>query len=642
MKSGYLRVAGLVPIVSVADCCKNAEAIIDECNKLNEQDVKIAVLPELSITGYTCGDLFKSDTLLNGVRQAVCDIVNASASWNMLILVGIPIQYRNRAYNCAVAISRGKILAVVPKTYLPDYGEFQDSRWWTSGEVRTDIIDICGSVVPFGTDILFKVGKALIGVEICEDVWAPIAPSVYAAMAGAHIILNLSASNDVVGKYEYLKQLLKSQSQKCCSAYVYAGAGYGESTTDIVFDGKVFIYENGTLLAESRRWDEGIKKEIVDIDIDAINKHRFHLPTFSECAQVEQKRKYRELETNVSDDVQSQNPIGRIVEKNPFVPNDEIKLKQFCEDAVNIQMMGLVKRLQFTGTKSLVLGVSGGLDSTLALLVAVKAFDRLHLDRKNIVAVTMPGFGTTGRTKKNASELMLRLGVSVREISIVDAVKQHFNDIGHDWAIQNITYENAQARERTQILMDIANQVNGMVLGTGDMSELALGWATYNGDHMSMYGVNAGVPKTLIKEIVKWLASYEFVDCATILKDVLETPISPELIPADENGEIKQKTEDNVGPYELHDFFLYYVLKMGYSPTKIFSLAQLAFKGDYNDEIIKKWLKVFFRRFFTQQFKRSCLPDGPKVCEVGLSPRGEWRMPSDASVALWLDECDKL
>lgn len=635
MNSGYLRVAGLVPIVSVADCRKNAVAIISECTQLNEQDVKVAVLPELSITGCTCGDLFFSDTLHEGVRQAIRDIVRASTSWNMLVFVGIPIKYQNNIYDCAVAIAKGKILAVVPKTNIPIDSNFKSAKSSLSGSE----IEIDGNKVPFGTDIMFRVGEALIGVEINEDVSAPIAPSQYATTLGAHIILNLSAANDEVGKYDLLKQQLVDQSRKCCCAYVYAGAGYGESTTDFVYDGKVVICENGVLMAESNRWNDGVKKEIVDIDMDLINKSRLMSVAFS---VNENGHKYQELETFIDNHVKSHQPIGRIIERNPFVPSDKIKLHQICEDAVNIQMMGLMKRLQFTNTKTLVIGVSGGLDSTLALLVAVKAFDRLKIDRRNIYAITMPGFGTTGRTKSNACELMTKLGVTMREISIVDAVMQHFSDIGHDINVQNITYENAQARERTQILMDVANQVNGMVLGTGDMSELALGWATYNGDHMSMYGVNAGVPKTLIKEIVKWLAYNEFVDCATILKDVVETPISPELIPADENGEIKQKTEDNVGPYELHDFFLYYVLKLGYSPAKIFNLAQIAFNGDYEDDVIKKWLRTFFRRFFTQQFKRSCLPDGPKVCEVSLSPREGLSMPSDASVNLWLDECDKL
>lgn len=634
MNKGYIRVAGVSPIVNVADCNGNVQSIISECVKLSQKDVKIALFPELSITGYTCGDLFLSETLLSGAEQALMALVEASKDWNMLLLVGMPLRYGNKLYNCAVAIERGKILAVIPKSFL---GNPQEKRWWTSGVNQNSTIEINNQIVPFGTDIIFNIDGVLVGVEIGDDINAPIAPSVYSAIAGAQIVLNLGALNDVITQYSQYKQLLATHSQKNGIAYIYAGAGYGESTTDMVFDGKVLVYENGTLLTESDRWSNGVKVEIADIDIDALNKIRFN-----SFAYFENTRAYRVLQSEVKNTSPKSCLVGRIIEKNPFIPNDIDKRNQVCEEAINIQVLGLMKRLQFTNTKSLVLGVSGGLDSTLALLVAVKAFDRLAIPRENIVAITMPGFGTTVRTKSNAYELMSRLGVTIREISIADAVIQHFNDIEHDINIQNITYENAQARERTQILMDIANQVNGMVLGTGDLSELALGWATYNGDHMSMYGINAGVPKTLIKEIVKWLAQIEFSSCADVLADIIETPISPELIPAEDNGEIKQKTEDNVGPYELHDFFLYYVLKMGYSPTKIYRLAQIAFKDDYNDETIKKWLRTFFRRFFAQQFKRSCLPDGPKVCEVSLSPRGDWSMPSDASAKMWLDECDKL
>lgn len=641
MKNGFLRVAAVAPKVNVADCDFNIDSIINECVSLDAQNVKVAVFPEMSVTGYTCADLFHSSMLIDASNQALARIAEASRDWNMLVFVGAPIRHNNRLYNCAVAIGRGIIYGAVPKSYIPEYNEFYEKRWWHSGIGVYEMVSIAGMYVPMSDRLLFKVAGATIAAEICEDLWAPVPPSSRLALAGAQVVVNLSASNDLIGKYVYLRNLVCQQSARCVSAYLYAGAGYGESSTDAVFDGKAIIVENGAVIAESGRWERSAKKVIADIDIDALNRDRTHIGTFGDCAQTELTDNYDEVVVDLTDSCADDDSLLRIINPMPFVPDSDNDER--CEEIVNIQVAGLVRRLEFTHTKSLVIGISGGLDSTLALLVAIKAFDSLGLDRKGITAVTMPGFGTSDRTYKNALVLMSVLGVTQKEISIVPAVEQHFKDIAHDKNVHDVTYENSQARERTQILMDVANQTGGMVIGTGDLSELALGWATYNGDHMSMYGVNAGVPKTLVKHLVRWLASqYANATERETLNDIVDTPISPELIPADDEGNIKQKTEDLVGPYELHDFFLYYVLRYGYSPRKIYYLAQKAFAGQYSNDVIKYWMRVFFRRFFSQQFKRSCLPDGPKVGSVCLSPRGDWRMPSDASSALWLKECDNL
>lgn len=643
MENGFFRVAAVAPSVNVADCDYNTDCIIAECNKLYARHVRLAVFPEMSITGYTCADLFHSSVLLDAVESGLKRIIEASCDWNMTVVVGAPVSVNNNLYNCAIVIYDGHIIGAVPKIYVPEYNEFYEKRWWKSGCGINCTTEIAGQSVPFGAQLIFKLGNVAFAAEICEDLWSPIPPSTYAAMAGAQIILNLSASNDLAGKYTYLKSLITQQSARCLSAYVYAGAGYGESSTDAVFDGKAVIAENGAILSEADRWTQAAKTVISDIDIDALNRDRMHINTFNDCAAYEGVTS--EYVTIIADDKDlhhsDNDELLRDVNPLPFVPATDSDAR--CDEIINIQVAGLMRRLDATHTRSLVVGISGGLDSTLALLVAVEAFNRLGLPAEGILAVTMPGFGTTSRTCNNAKSLMQRLGVSMKEISIVPAVTQHFNDIEHDVNCHDVTFENSQARERTQILMDLANKSGGMVLGTGDLSELALGWATYNGDHMSMYGVNAGVPKTLVSRLVKRFAmrSEDKILHDTLI-DIIDTPISPELIPADEHGNIKQKTEDLVGPYQLHDFFLYYVLRYGYSPRKIFYLAHHAFKGEFGDDVIKHWLRTFFRRFFTQQFKRSCMPDGPKVGSVCLSPRGDWRMPSDASSALWLKECDTL
>lgn len=643
MDKGYFRVAAAIPQVNVADCEYNVTGIKSVCEKLDAKGVAVAVFPEMSVTAYTCGDLFHSSVLLDAAETSISELVSASAQWRLTVVVGAPIRYGKTLYNCAVVINAGRVVSLIPKCYLPNYNEFYEKRWYRSGIGVDANVNVAGFEVPMCARQLLRIGEALVGIEICEDLWSPIPPSSRAALAGAQVILNLSASNDLIGKYDYLKNLVKQQSARCVAAYVYAGAGYGESSTDMVFDGKAFIAEKGVLMAANERWQLGEQYEICDIDLMAINHDRMINNTFADCADEEIKNDYK-IVTCIEATSSCDGELMRHVDAHPFVPSDDTENDNRCGEIVNIQVAGLARRLEAAHCRSLVIGISGGLDSTLALLVAVKTFDRLGIGRDGITAVTMPGFGTTGRTYNNALALMRSLGVTIREISIVDAVKQHFRDIGQDIDCHDVTYENSQARERTQILMDIANQVGGMVLGTGDLSELALGWATYNGDHMSMYGVNAGIPKTLVKYLVRWFAiRTDDENCRNALNDIIDTPISPELIPADEAGNIKQKTEDLVGPYELHDFFLYYALRYGFSPRRIFMLAKQAkFDENYSEEVIKYWLKVFFRRFFTQQFKRSCLPDGPKVGSVCLSPRGDWRMPSDATAALWLRDCDTL
>ncbi len=639
---GFIRVAAAVPQVTIADVETNVNSIISSLEELEKHGTRIAVFPELCVTGYTCGDLFHQSELLNKVATGIDRLREASAGFGIMFVVGAPLSICDTLYNCAIAFANGKIIAIVPKTYLPNYNEFYERRWFAPAtNIPAGITEWGVDKVPFGTDIIVDVDGIGVGIEICEDLWTPIPPSTRTSLNGAEIVLNLSASDDLTGKYNYLKSLLSQQSARCINAYVYSSAGFGESTTDLVFDGKALIYENGTLLAEAPRWIRHATHTIADIDIEALRRDRRHIMSFNDARNNETRVMIRRVSAPLPPPAWT--GLMRNVDPHPFVPDNGKMIYERCEEIINIQVSGLAQRLKATHTHALVVGISGGLDSTLALLVAVRTFDALGIDRKGIIGVTMPGFGTTDRTHVNAVELMKSLGITIREISITAAVKQHFADIGHDINIHDVTYENSQARERTQLLMDIANQVSGMVLGTGDLSELALGWATYNGDHMSMYGVNAGVPKTLVKYLVKWcaLTTDDKHERDTLL-DIIDTPISPELIPADDNGNIKQKTEDLVGPYELHDFFLYYTLRYGFTPRRIYYLATVAFNGTYDSPTILHWLRTFYRRFFNQQFKRSCLPDGPKVGSVCLSPRGDWRMPSDASSAIWLKDVDSL
>lgn len=645
MNFDFFRVAAGVLPVSVGDPQANANSIISLAKELADKGAKVILFPELSVTAYTCGDLFHNRTLLNAAYDGLRSIAAETVAIDAMIVVGTPFVVNNQAYNCAAVIHGGKIRAIVPKTYLPEYDEFYEKRWWSypSGATPSTVV-FDGEEIPFGTDLIMQYDGVKMGIELCEDLWAPLPPSTHLALAGAEVILNLSASNDNVGKYSYLIDLIRQQSARLIAGYVYASAGFGESTTDVVFDGKAVIAENGTLLSRNERWQRGFQSAIADLDIEAIRRDRMHKKTYFDCASREHAITPRVVSLtseSASEDFGAE--LLRSVDPQPFVPAHDSHLDERCTEIVNIQMLGLAKRLEVTNCKHVVIGVSGGLDSTLALLVAAGTFDMMGLSRKGIVAVTMPGFGTTDRTHSNANRLMEELGVTIREISIVPAVNQHFKDIGHDPAVHDITYENSQARQRTYLLMDIANQVNGMVIGTGDLSELALGWATYNGDHMSMYGINASIPKTLIRSLVLWFAQRTpNAEERKTLEDIANTPISPELIPANADGTIKQVTEDVVGPYELHDFFLYHTLRFGRRPSKIFYLAQKAFGDSYSRETILHWLRTFFRRFFTQQFKRSCMPDGPKVGSVCLSPRGDWRMPSDATSAAWLREVDSL
>lgn len=644
MNEGFFRVASASPIVALADPKTNTDRIIELIDRANLAGVDAVVFPELAVTGYTCADLFHSRMLLEATKEALKTLCAYSESCpGLLIAVGAPIEWANSLYNCAVFINGGKINLAVPKTFIPNYGEFYEKRWFEPAPVNTSDITLWQGQEPFKfgalSAVVFK--GVTIGAEICEDLWAPMPPSSRLAVGGAELILNLSASDDLIGKHSYLVNLVRMQSARCVAAYAYASAGYGESSTDLVFDSKLIIAENGSLIDINKRWVRENQLIVCDIDIDAIRRDRIRNTSFGSASRgVELSKVVIETLANPSE---NDFELLRTVDPHPFVPANDENLRERCEEIINIQVAGLARRLDATHCSNLVVGISGGLDSTLALLVAVRTFDSLRLDRKGILGVTMPGFGTTDRTHNNALLLMDALGVSRREISIVAAVNQHFSDIGHDASVHDVTYENSQARERTQLLMDIANQVGGMVLGTGDLSELALGWATYNGDHMSMYGVNAGVPKTLVKHLTRYFA--DITDNATVreaLLDIIDTPISPELIPAEPDGTIKQKTEDLVGPYELHDFFLYYALRFGFTPRRIFMLALKAFDGIYDRETILKWERTFFRRFFNQQFKRSCLPDGPKIGSVCISPRGDWRMPSDASSAIWLKQLDEL
>ena len=654
---GFVNVASAIPSVKVADVDYNVAEIERLVEEANEQQVDLLVFPELSLTGYSCQDLFRQATLLDAVKAAIGRLYECAIHNQVVFVVGAPIEVDGTLYNAAIVFSPKNYPSAVVKTYLPNYGEFYERRWFASSEElplegrSSSYISLSDSsymLNVYGGHLVFSLDDVKFGVEICEDVWSPIPPSSQLALQGADIILNLSATDGLIGKHHYLKSLLSQQSARSLSGYVYSSCGFGESTQDVVYGGNAMIYENGRLLAEGERFSLEAQLVTAQIDVERLRAERRANMTFAASRRQTTSSRNEELVLEGfrnSHDIFSMN---RIVDPHPFIPKTE-DMQASCEEIFNIQVMGLAKRLVHTHCQRVIVGISGGLDSTLALLVCVKTFDKLGFDRKGIVGVTMPGFGTTDRTHTNAVSLMQSLGVTLREVNISAAVMQHFADIGHDAQVHDVTYENSQARERTQILMDLSNQLGGLVIGTGDLSELALGWATYNGDHMSMYGVNASIPKTLIRHLVNYVAqSGVDEESRKTLLDIIDTPISPELIPADEEGNIKQKTEDLVGPYELHDFFLYYMLRFGFSPSKIFFLALRAFDGShaeapaYDRQTIKKWLTTFCRRFFAQQFKRSCLPDGPKVGSVSLSPRGDWRMPSDAMSALWLKECETL
>ena len=641
MNYGFVKVAAAVPLVQVADCFYNIEKIEGLMRQASEKGVQIIAFPELSVTGYTCLDLFAQQTLLDGAEAALLQLVSNTADLDILTIVGVPLRTENRLINAAVVFQKGAIRGVVPKTYLPNYKEFQEQRWFTSvTELRESTISIGKEEYPMGSHLLFRSGRLTAGIEICEDLWVPVPPSSLLTMEGANIIFNLSASNELIGKHAYLRSLICQQSARCMAGYVYASSGFGESSTDLVFAGNGIIAENGNLLAESPRFMMEEQLVISEIDIETLLNDRQVNTSFMYGTSGLPKEKAQVVDFQVR--IPDGFSLTRPVDPHPFTPSGEA-LKERCEEIFHIQVAGLAKRLVHAHAQTAVVGISGGLDSTLALLVTVMTFDALKMPRGQIIGITMPGFGTTDRTYTNACDLIRSLGVTLKEIPIKEACLQHFRDIDHDPSVHDVTYENSQARERTQLLMDVANQKNGLVIGTGDLSELALGWATYNGDHMSMYGVNGSIPKTLVKYLVEWVANHKVDDASRLtLLDIVDTPISPELIPADENGNIKQKTEDLVGPYELHDFFLYHFLRFGSHPSKIYFLAQKAFAGIYDNATVKKWLYTFFRRFFQQQFKRSCLPDGPKVGSVSLSPRGDWRMPSDAVSRLWLEEIERI
>lgn len=641
MNYGFVKVAAAVPRVKVADCKFNVGQIEKEIIIADGKGVQVIAFPELCITGYTCADLFAQQLLLEEAEMGLIQILNNTRQLDIISILGMPVALGGALLNAAVVIQKGRILGVVPKTYLPNYKEFYEKRWFTSAcDVFDKSVRLCGQVIPVGKNLLFETADTVFGIEICEDLWAPIPPSSLLALQGAEVIFNLSADDEGIGKHNYLRSLISQQSARCIAGYVFSSCGFGESTTDVVFAGNGLVYENGALLAESKRFSFDEQVVISEIDVERLRAERRVNTTFASCAAQYTKEAFVRIPTEYV------NPkelvLTRRFDPHPFVPQGA-KLDERCGEVFSIQVSGLAQRLVHTQAKSAVVGISGGLDSTLALLVCVKTFDKLGWSRKGIIGVTMPGFGTTDRTHNNAVELMTSLGVTMREVSIKEACIQHFKDINHNMEEHDVVYENSQARERTQILMDIANQTWGMVVGTGDLSELALGWATYNGDHMSMYGVNASIPKTLVKHLVKWVAEHEMDESskATLL-DIVDTPISPELIPADADGNIQQITEDLVGPYELHDFFLYYFLRCGFRPSKIFFLAGRTFKGVYDEDTIKKWLQTFCRRFFNQQFKRSCLPDGPKVGSIAVSPRGDWRMPSDASSEMWLKEVEEI
>lgn len=636
MKDGFITVATATPQVAVGDCEANTQAILACINEMAAAHAKVMVLPELCITGYTCSDLFWQTKLLDEAEAALSVIAEGSRQVDALIAVGMPLRVAGKLLNVAAILCRGKVLGFVPKVNLPAYNEFYETRHFTSGSADMGTVQFCGEEIPVGTNLLFSCENVVdlcVAAEICEDLWVPNPPSVQHVLAGASVICNLSASDEMVGKGSYRRDLVAGQSARLVCAYLYATAGEGESTTDLVFGGQNLIAENGTVLAESATFEN--ETNVATIDVQRLVSERRRMSTFPAA----ESKEYREISFALAEE---ETKLARFFDADPFVPSNADQLSDRCEEILNIQALGLKKRLAHTHAKSAVVGISGGLDSTLALLVTARAFDMLGLPRKGIVAVTMPGFGTTDRTYNNAVAMIKSLGATFKEVPIAKAVMQHFADIDHDASIHDVTYENSQARERTQILMDIANQANGFVIGTGDLSELALGWATYNGDHMSMYAVNASVPKTLVRHLVRHYADTSADEVlAGVLYDVLDTPVSPELLPP-EDGAISQKTEDLVGPYELHDFFLYQMLRMCFPPAKIYRVAKEAFAGRYSNETILKWLRTFYWRFFSQQFKRSCLPDGPKVGSVAVSPRGDLRMPSDACVSAWIKEVETL
>ena len=634
MKNGFIKVAAATPDIRVADVEFNTQNIINAMEEAQKNGAKILVFPELCVTGYTCSDLFDHSVLLKASRKALLEIAENTNDKDMLVFVGAPLEVNGKLYNVAAAMNQGEIIGFTTKTFLPNYGEFYEMRQFTPGPQTVREITFGGKKIPFGPQILFQaegMEELVVAAEICEDVWSPVPPSIQAALEGATVIVNCSASDETIGKDTYRRALISGQSARLISGYIYANAGEGESTTDLVFGGHNIIAENGTVLKESSRY----VNEIIysELDLQRITGERRKNTTFQPMDEETLVRVPFTVE-------ETKTFLTRTFPKKPFVPSDEQTRAQRCEEILTIQAMGLKKRLAHTNARTAVVGISGGLDSTLALLVTARAFDLLGRDKKDIIAVTMPCFGTTDRTYQNACEMSKKVGATLIEVPIADAVNIHFRDIGHNPEDHSVTYENCQARERTQVLMDIANKTWGMVIGTGDLSELALGWATYNGDHMSMYGVNASVPKTLVRHLVKYAAD-DTTDEAlkNVLYDVLDTPVSPELLPP-KDGDIAQKTEDLVGPYELHDFFLYFMLRFGYEPSKIFRIACMTFDGEYDKETIFKWLETFCRRFFSQQFKRSCLPDGPKVGTVALSPRGDWRMPSDACVAVWMKDLE--
>lgn len=640
---GFIKVAAAVPQVKVCDCTWNTNQLESLAAQAEGKGVEIICFPELAITGYTCADLFLQQQLLESCENALFRLLDVTRSLNIIIIVGLPVRINTTLLNAAAVIQKGKILGIVPKSFIPNYREFYEKRWFSPGADINTMVTLCAQTVPVSRNLLFRTTNCAFGIEICEDLWAPIPPSSTLALQGADIIFNLSASDEVVSKHQYLCSLIAQQSARCISGYVYASCGFGESSQDLVFAGNGMIYENGKLLAEGHRFSMKEQLVISEIDVEYLRSARQANITFDDSQLSTVNNQPSTTIEAVSYDAWDNKPtLTRTIDPSPFVPKGDL-LNQRCDEIFAIQVAGLAKRIDHIKAKTLVIGISGGLDSTLALLVAAKTMDKLGRNRKDIIAITMPGFGTTDRTYNNALSLMRSLGVTLREISIKDACIQHFKDINHDINVHDVTYENSQARERTQILMDIANQEGGIVVGTGDLSELALGWATYNGDHMSNYGVNCSIPKTLVRHLVKWVAqtSVDEASKATLL-DIVDTPISPELIPADENGQILQKTEDLVGPYELHDFFLYHFMRNAFTPAKIYFLAQQAFRNTYDDETIMKWLRTFIRRFFSQQFKRSCVPDGPKVGSVSLSPRGDWRMPSDATAAEWLKNLEEV
>ena len=643
MDYGFVKVASAIPTIKVADCDYNEKQIENLVVQAEGKGVEIICFPELCITGYTCGDLFSQQLLIDGSENALFKLLDFTRSLNIITIIGMPIQCRNCLLNAAVVIQGGKILGVVPKTYLSSHEGHTEHKWFESLEANTTM-QLCAQQVQVGTNLLFHTSQTTFAIEISEDLWAPIPTSSELALKGAEIIFNLSADTELVGRQNYRMNLLSQQSARCISGYVFSSCGFGESTQDAVYGGSGFIFENGEMIALGERFAFTEQLIISEIDVEMLKSERRRNSLFSS----RNADNISAVDINCQPTVLAEHAVlTRTIDPHPFSPQNTFMDIRY-DEIFNIQVAGLAKRILHTNAKTLIVGISGGLDSTLALLVCAKTIDKLKRERKDIVGITMPGFGTTGRTYKNALELMRSLGITIKEISIKESCIQHFKDINHDINVHDVTYENGQARERTQILMDIANQMNGLVIGTGDLSELALGWATYNGDHMSNYGVNASIPKTLVRQLVGWVAKTNTdITIQKTLNDIIDTPISPELVPADNEGNIKQKTEDLVGPYELHDFFLYYIVRYGFRPVKVFYLAQKAFGSNnmalgYDEDTIKKWLTTFCRRFFTQQFKRSCMPDGPKVGSVSLSPRGDWCMPSDASYNMWINECEQL